>query len=144
MLNNSQPIAHENHYQNLNSPETDPVQYISNHPEIEGLSKQYRGDVACPMTRLVYFTHTRRILTRSSSLSNEIQVHPRCTLLSSIMVSNWTPHAYSIHWQTSTCRLSLFTDDSTPGTLLNREYPCCITFYSVAASKQCVICQTLS
>ena len=42
MLNNLQSISQENHYQDLDSPETDPVQYISNHPGIGGLSMWYR------------------------------------------------------------------------------------------------------
>jgi len=41
MLNNSQSIAQKNRSQLLDSPETDPVQYISNHPGINRLSKQY-------------------------------------------------------------------------------------------------------
>jgi len=45
MLNNSELIAHENRSQLLDSPETDPVQYISNHPEIQKLSMRYRVDV---------------------------------------------------------------------------------------------------
>jgi len=35
MLNNVQSIAQENHYELLDTPETDPPQYISNHPGIE-------------------------------------------------------------------------------------------------------------
>ena len=39
MLNNLQSISQENGSQLLDSPETDPVQYISNHPGIDRLSK---------------------------------------------------------------------------------------------------------
>jgi len=35
MLNNLQSIAQGNRSQRLDSPETDPVQYISNHPGID-------------------------------------------------------------------------------------------------------------
>jgi len=142
MLNNLPSIAHENRYQHLDSPETEPSQYISNHPGIERLSKRYQVDVSYPKTRLAYSRLTRRIPPTISSLSNEIHARLRSTLLSSVMVSDLTPHAYSIHRLISTCRHSLFTYDSTPGTPLNREYPLCITFESVAASTQSVICQT--
>jgi len=144
MLNNLQSIAHENRYQHLDSPETDPAKYISNHPGIERLSKRYRVDVSYPKTRLAYSSHTRRIPPSISSLSNEIQAHLTSTLLSSVMVSDLTPHPYSIQRLISTCRHSLLTYDPTPGTPLNREYPLCITFESVAASTESVICQTLN
>ena len=52
MLNNLQSIAKENRNQCLDFPETDPVQYISNHPGIERLSKRYPVDVSYPDTRL--------------------------------------------------------------------------------------------
>jgi hypothetical protein len=41
MFNNLQLIAQENHYQLLDSPETDPVQYVSNQSGIAELSKRY-------------------------------------------------------------------------------------------------------
>ena len=41
MLNNSQSIAHEYRYHHVDSPETVPSQYISNHPGIEILPKRY-------------------------------------------------------------------------------------------------------
>ena len=41
MLNNSLSIAQENCCQLLDSPETVPSQYISNHPGIDRVSKQY-------------------------------------------------------------------------------------------------------
>jgi hypothetical protein len=46
MLNTLQSIAQEIRSQLLDSPETDPVQYISNHPGIDRLSKRYRVDVS--------------------------------------------------------------------------------------------------
>jgi len=52
MLNNLLSIAKENHYQLRDYPETDPAQYISNHPRIERLSQQYRVDVSYPDTRI--------------------------------------------------------------------------------------------
>jgi hypothetical protein len=41
MLHNFQSIAQENRFQLLDPPETDPVQYISNNPGINKLSKRY-------------------------------------------------------------------------------------------------------
>jgi len=104
MLNNLQSIAHENHYQHLDSPETGPLQYISNDPEIDILSKRYRIDVLYSNKRLAYSSLTRRLLPSISSLSNEIQANLRSTLLSSVMVSDLTTHAYSIQRPMSTCR----------------------------------------
>jgi len=144
MLNNLQSVAHEYRYQHLDSPETDPSQYISNHPGIERLSKRYRVDVSYLKTWLAYSRQTRWIQQSISSLRHEVQAHLRSTLLSSVMVSDLTPHAYSIQRLISTCRHSLFRYDPTPGTPLNRGYPLCITFESVAASTQSVICQTLN
>ena len=126
-LNNLQSIAHEYRYQHLDSPETDPSQYISNHPGMERLSKQYRVDVSYPKTQLTYSKLTGRIQLSIPSLRNEVQAHLRSTLLSSVMVSDWTPRTYSIQHLISTCRHSLFTYDPTPGMPLNREYPLCIT-----------------
>jgi hypothetical protein len=143
-LNNLQSIAHRNRYQHLNSPETDRSQYITNHARIGRLSNQYRVDVPCSKTRLVDFSLTRRIPLSIYSLSDEIQVHLRSTLLSSVMVSDLTLHAYSIQRQISICKHSVFKYNPTPGTPLNREYPLRINLESVAASPQSVICQTLN
>jgi len=63
MLNNLQSIAQGNSYQHLNSPETDPAQYISNHPGIAQLSKRYGVFVAYPETQLTYCKLTRRMQT---------------------------------------------------------------------------------
>jgi hypothetical protein len=46
MLDNLQSVAHDIRYQHLDSPETEPSQYISNHPGIERLSKRYWVDVS--------------------------------------------------------------------------------------------------
>jgi len=54
ILNNLQSIAPEIRYQHLDSPETAPSQYMSKHPGIPTLSKQYRVDVPYPTTQLVY------------------------------------------------------------------------------------------
>ena len=59
MLNHCQSIAQENRSQLLDSPETDPVQYIANHPWIDRLSKRYRVDASYPETRLAYSRLTR-------------------------------------------------------------------------------------
>jgi len=53
-LNNLQSIAQENHCRLLDSYETDPLLYPSNHPGIERLSKRYPVTVPYPKTRLVY------------------------------------------------------------------------------------------
>jgi len=131
-------------YQHFDSPETDPSQYVSNHPGIERLSKRDRVNLSYRKTRLTYSRLTRRIPPSISSLSNEIHALLRLTLLSSVMVSDLTPHAYSIQQLISTCRHSLFTYDPTPGMPLNCKYPLCITFESVAASTQSFICQRLN
>ena len=144
MLDNLQSIAQENRYQHLDSPETDPAQYISNYPGLGRLSKPYRVDVSYANTRLAYCSLTRRIQLCISSLRNGVQAHLRSTLLLSVMVPDLTPHAYSIQRLISTSRHSLFTDDPTPGMPLNRVYPLCVTFQSVAASTQTVICETLN
>ena len=144
MVNCLQSIARENRYQHLESPETDPSQYISNHPGIERLSTRYRVDVFYPKTWHLYSRLNCRISPIISLLSNEIQAHLRSSLLSSVMVSDLTRHTYSIQWLILTCRHPLFTYDSTPDMPLNHEYPLYITFESVAASTQRVICQTLN
>jgi len=59
MLNNLQSIAQENRSQLLDSPETDPVQYIANHPGIDRLSNRYRVDALYPESRLAYSRLTR-------------------------------------------------------------------------------------
>jgi len=123
ILNNLQSIAQENPCQLLDSPDTDPVQYISNHPGIDRLSKPYRVDESYPGTRLAYSRLTRRIQPSISSLRNELQAHLKFTHLSRLMVSDLTPHTYSIHRPILTCSHSLFIYDPTPGTPLNRVYP---------------------
>ena len=54
MLNNLQSIAQENRCQLLDTSQTDPVLYISNHPEIDRLSREYRVDVSYPETQVAY------------------------------------------------------------------------------------------
>ena len=98
MLNNLQSIAQENHYQLLNTPETDPALYNYNHPVIERLCEWYRVDSSYPKTWLAYSRLTRRIQPSISSLRNDVQAHLRSTLISSLMVSDLIPHAYSIQW----------------------------------------------
>jgi len=78
------------------------VQYISHHPGIERLSKRYRVDVSYPKSRLTYSRLTLRIQPSISSLSNEVQAHLGSTLLSSVIISDLTPHAYSIQRLIST------------------------------------------
>jgi len=106
LLKNLQSIAHENRYQLLDSPEPGPSKYISNHPRIERRSKPYPVDESYSKTRLAYSRLTQRIPPSISSLSEEIQAHPRFTILSSVIVSDLTPHAYSIQRLISTCRHS--------------------------------------
>jgi len=133
MLDNLQSIAQETRCQLLDPPETDPVQYISNHPWIERLFKRYRVDVSHPETQLVYFRLTRRIQPSISSLRNEVQEHLKSTLLSRLMVSDLTLATYSIHRPILTSRYSWFMYDPTPrydptaGTPLNHVYPLRIT-----------------
>ena len=126
MLNNSQSIAQGNRSQLLDFPETDPVQYISNHRGIDRLSKRYWVNVSYLETRLAYSSLTPRIQPSISSLRNEVQAHLKSTLLSRLMASDLTPHAYSIHRPILTSSHSLLTFDPTTGTPLNREYPLCI------------------
>jgi len=155
-------MAQENRHQHLDSPETDPAQYFSNHPWIERLSKWYRVDGSYPKTWLMYSRLTRRIPPNISLLRNEAHAHLRSTLLSSMMVTDLTQHAYSILRLISTSSYSLLTYDPTPGMPLNCVYPLRITlerfillhskyisflpecFESVAASTHSVICQTLT
>jgi len=141
-LNNFESIAHENRYQHLDYPETDPSQYITNRPGIKRVFKRYRVDVSYSKPQLTYSSIIWIIPLSISSLSNEIQLHLRSTLLSSVKVSDLTRHAYSFQRLISTCRQSLFTYDPTPGTPLNHEYPLCITIESVPASIQSLIHQT--
>jgi hypothetical protein len=127
MLNNLQWNAKANHYQLLNLPETDPAQYIPNHPGIETISMPYPVDVSYPETQLAYSRCTRRIQTRISGLKNDIQGHPRSMLLSRLIVSDLSLHGYTIQHAILTCHHSLLTYDSTPGTPLNCAYPLYIT-----------------
>jgi len=123
LLNNLQWIAKENRYQLLDFPETDPAQHISNHPGIERLSMPERVDELYPETWLAYSRLPRRKQLSISSLSNEIQAHLRSTLLSRLMVSDLTPHAYSILRPILTSCDQLLTYDPTPGTPPNCAYP---------------------
>ena len=66
--------------------------WISNHPGIERQSKRYRVDVSYPETWLAYSRLTRIVQPSISSLRNEVQAHLKSTMLSSLMVSNLTPH----------------------------------------------------
>jgi len=127
MLNNSQSIAQENGCQLLNSPETHPAQYISNHPRIERLSKWYRVDVLYPKTQLAYSRLTWGIQPSFSLLRNEVQAHLRSTLLLSLKVSYLTLHGYSIQRPVLTSRPPSLSYHPMPGTPLNRAYPLCIT-----------------
>jgi hypothetical protein len=52
----------------------------------------------------------------------------RSTLLSRLMVSDLTPHAYSMQRPILTSRDPLLTHDPTAGTRLNCAYPLGITF----------------
>jgi hypothetical protein len=122
MSNNYQSIAQENRSQLLDSPETDPVQYIANHPWIDRLSKRYWVDASYPETRLACSNLTQWIQPNISSLRNEVQAHLKSTLLSRLMVSDLTPHAYSIHRPILTRSHWLLTYDPTPGTPPNRVY----------------------
>jgi hypothetical protein len=123
MLNNLQSIAQENRSQLLNSPETDPVQYIANHSGIERLSKRYWVDVSYPETQIAYSRLTQRIQPTISSFRNEVQAHLKSTLLSRLMVSNLTPHTYSIHRPILTHSHSLLTYDPTSGMPLTHVCP---------------------
>jgi len=127
MLSNLLSIAKENRYQLLHFSETDPAQYISNHPGIKRRSMQYPVDVLYLNTRLGDSRLTRRIELSISSLSNEIQGHLRSTLLSRLMVSDLTPHTYSIQQPISPSRHLLQTCDPAPGTPRNRVYRLHIT-----------------
>jgi len=128
MLKNLQLIAQEYHSQLLNSPETDPVQNISNHPGIDRLSKRHRVDVLYPGTQLAYSRLTQRIQLRISLLRNEVQTHLKSTLLSRLMVSDLTLHAYSIHRPLVTSRDLFLTYDPTPGTPQNCVHTLRIAF----------------
>jgi len=109
ILTDSQSIAEQNRCQLFDSPETDPAPNISNHPGIERLSKQCQVDVSYPETRLAYSRRTRSIQPSISLLRNEVQTHPKGTMLSSLMVSDLTPHPYSIQWPFLTSRHSLLS-----------------------------------
>jgi len=87
---------------------------ISNHRGIENLSKRYQVDVSYPEIRLAYSRLTRSIQLSISSLRNEVQEHLNGTMLSSLMVSNLTPHACSIQRPNLTSRHSLLSYAPTP------------------------------
>ena len=123
MLNNLQSIAKENRSQLLDPPETDPVENISSHPGIDRQSKRYQVDVSYPETRLPYSRLIRSTLPSIFSFMNEVQAHLKFTHLSQLMVSDLTPHEYSIHRPILTSSHSLFTYDPTPGPPLNSVYP---------------------
>jgi hypothetical protein len=78
-------------------------------------------------TQLVYPRLTRRIQPSISSPRNEAQARLKSSLLSRLMVSDLTPHTYSIHRPILTCSHSFLTYYPTPGTPLNRVYPLRIT-----------------
>jgi len=95
MLNNSQWIAQENRCQLLDCPVSEPVLYLPNQPGVERHSKPWTVHVSYSKTQLTYSRLTWGIQLSVSSLRNEVQAHLRSTLLSSVMVSNLTPHADS-------------------------------------------------
>jgi hypothetical protein len=95
ILINLLSIAQENCYQHLDSPGTDPAQYIMNHSGIERLSKRYQVDVSYYKTWLAYSRLTWRIQLSISLLRNKVQAHLRSTLLLRVMVSDLTQHTYS-------------------------------------------------
>lgn len=128
MWNTVKSIAQENRYQHLDSPKTDRVLYVSNHPGMDRLTKGYRVDVSYPKTQLKYSRHTRRLSLSISLLRNTVQAHRRSTVVSSVMVSDLTSYAHSIPRLISTSRDSLFTYEPTPGMPLNLVYPHRITF----------------
>ena len=88
--------------------------WISNCPGIERLSKRYRGDVSYPETRLAYSRLTWRGQPSISLLRNEVQAHLKGTMLSSLMVPDLTPHAYSIQRPNLTSCHSLLSYAPTP------------------------------
>ena len=114
MSDDFQTIAYENRCQPLDSPETDPAQNISRHPGMERWSRQYQVDVSYPKTWLADSRLTRRIPPSISSLRNEVQGHLNGSIQSSFMVSDLTPHAYSIQRPFLTSHRSLVTNDPTP------------------------------
>jgi hypothetical protein len=78
-------------------------------------------------TWLVYFTLTRSIQRSISSLRNEVHPHLNIPLLSRLMVSDLTPHVYSMHRAILTSYYSLLTDEPTRGIPPNSIYPVRIT-----------------
>jgi hypothetical protein len=84
-------------------------------------------DVLYPETRLAYSRLLRRKQPSISSLRNEIQTHLRSTLLSRLMVSDLSPHPYSIQYPILKSCDPLLSYDPTPGTPLNCAYPLRIT-----------------
>jgi len=109
----------------------------------------------------MYSRHTKRIQPCISALWSEVQIHLRSTLLSKLMVSDLTGHAYSIQRPMLTSCHLLLTYDPTPGRPLNSVYLLCIIleqlillnskliffvpecFESVAVSTQSAIFQPL-
>jgi len=87
---------------------------ISNHSGIERLSQRYRGDVSYPETLLAYSRLPRRVQLSIFSLRNEVQAHLKGTILSSLIVSDLTPHAYSIQRPIFTSHHSLLSYTPTP------------------------------
>ena len=73
MMQHLQSIPKENRYQPFNFPETDPAEYISNHPGIERRSERNRLDELYPARRLGYFRVTQRIMPSLSLLRDKIQ-----------------------------------------------------------------------
>ena len=67
-----------------------------------------------PETRLAYSRVTRRVKLSISSLRNEVQAHLKGTMLSGLIVSDLTPHAYSIQRPILTSRHSLLSYTPTP------------------------------
>jgi hypothetical protein len=86
-------------------------------------SDRYQVDVSYPETQLIYTKLARRILPSISSLSNEVQAHLIVTLQSRLMVSDLTPHAYSIHRPCLARSHSLSIWNPTPNTQQSHEYP---------------------
>jgi len=114
MLHNLQSNAQDNRCQFLDSPETDPAHYNSNHPGIDRLPKRYQVDVLYPKSRLADSRLTRRMQPSISLLRHGGQAHLTSTLLSRVIVSDLTLHAYSIHHPIFECRHWLLTCDITP------------------------------
>jgi len=109
ILEDVHSIAQQNCCQSLDSAGTDLAQNISNHPEIESLSKQYRVDVSYSETRLVYSNLMGRHQPGISSLRHAVQAFLKGTILSRLMVTDLTLDAYSIQRPIFTHHHSLLT-----------------------------------